>query len=582
MNTQHKNKNNDGMALLLALFFAGITVVLVTALAARTLNQRSNAARHLARKECLQGLEAAFTAARADLERGGEGRIGLGDWDGDKDGFQLPQLADEGLELETLSTLPHVNYFALAQHWGDDGIDNDGDRVIDNPEEDEIYTIHAVAEDMGERRQTESVVVLLDVNVWNNAIFAGSGAAGGLIQGNASIHGSVHLLGANVPEGTAVIAAIDLIGSSLIHNNYGSKTASLDPALLDYIPPLGTITWNGERVETLEAKLRVKRGLVGLSGNAEIGQEESPGDRYKESMDGVYVTDGWTGNAVDGDGNPSAVYSDNGFNEGYDLGDKVPFPGFGDVWRDEQGNTVWNNDTGDWYTHEDYFTQVLLADAVIPTDGVFTGDIELHAKDNKKFYWNATTGEYQPAGNPAVPPAADDDYILFDPVANMLEINGQIRINGNFSLEGQGNDVSVDYTGRGAILVDGEVLIDTDFRACNNGNKNDTTRSFPENNIVGIMSTGQMKVGMSAQIEVMGAFYSAEKIVCSKQTTVLGTFVSEFFDMGSQVPDIYQVPELANHLPFGMIGNFPVKVFSHASWREIGVELPIPTEDDGR
>ena len=91
-----------------------------------------------------------------------------------------------------------------------------------------------------------------------------------------------------------------------------------------------------------------------------------------------------------------------------------------------------------------------------------------------------------------------------------------------------------------------------------------------------------MKVGMSAQIEVMGAFYSAEKIVCSKQTTVLGTFVSEFFDMGSQVPDIYQVPELANHLPFGMIGNFPVKVFSHASWREIGVELPIPTEDDGR
>ena len=59
-----------------------------------------------------------------------------------------------------------------------------------------------------------------DVNVWRNALFAGTGQAGGLISGNVSVHGSVHLLGDDLLEGVEALEALDMGGTSLIHNNY--------------------------------------------------------------------------------------------------------------------------------------------------------------------------------------------------------------------------------------------------------------------------------------------------------------------------------------------------------------------------
>jgi hypothetical protein len=67
----------------------------------------------------------------------------------------------------------------------------------------------------------------------------------------------------------------------------------------------------------------------------------------------------------------------------------------------------------------------------------------------------------------------------------------------------------------------------------------------------------------------MGAFYAQNRIVSAKQTTIMGTFVSNYFDMGTNVPDIYQVPSLADNLPLGMIGNYPILAMNLVSWREI-------------
>jgi hypothetical protein len=325
------------------------------------------------------------------------------------------------------------------------------------------------------------------------------------------------------------------------------------------------------QIETLHAKLRVKKGLVGLSGNSEIGQRNVVGDGKKDFMDGTYVQDGWTGNSVvpdGGRGDPKSVYSDNGWDTPYDLGDKVQFPLLTDDWRDPNtGSKIVDPGTGTWYTHEDYFNQVLLGSPTDKTDGWYNGSLTINAKGNQNFYWNATTG-VQSSTIPATLPA-NDDYIAFNPTTNVLRVNGQITINGGLTFTGQGNDKTIYYSGRGALMVKGDVVIDTDLLTCNDGNTSNYTNSFPVNNILGIMSTNNMTVGSTSQLTIMGAFYAQNKITSSKQTNVAGTFVSNYFDMGKNVPSIFQVPSLADNLPLGMIGNYPIMSLQKVSWLEL-------------
>ncbi len=313
--------------------------------------------------------------------------------------------------------------------------------------------------------------------------------------------------------------------------------------------------------------------MVGLSGNSEIGEPHVPGNAWKETMDATFVNDGWTGNQTIPDGGrgiPRNVFSDNGYNELYDLGNRVGFPLLTDNWREPNGTLITNPNTGTWYTFQDYFSQVLLADPVITNDGVFNGNLVLNARGNKIF-WNATTGTYLNGSLPASLPPDTHDYIWFDPVTNVLRINGQIRINGNLTFTGQGNDRTINYSGRGAILVYGDVNIDSDLITCNNGNPANFQNSFPVNNIIGIMSSQNMFIGNTSQCDIMGAFYAQNMIKISKQTDVMGTMVANYFDMGSQVPNIYQVPALADNLPYGMIANYPITTLQQVAWREIGL-----------
>ncbi|MCP4642726.1 MAG: hypothetical protein GY851_19930, partial [bacterium] len=295
---------------------------------------------------------------------------------------------------------------------------------------------------------------------------------GGLINGNVSIHGSVHLLGDALPEGGIAVTALDLSGSSLIHNNY----TGLDAGLRARIPAPPRTIHGGEDVETLSAKLRVKNGLVGLSGSSEIGQPEVMGNSTKESMDATHVNDGWTGNAVvdDGDrGDPKSVYSDNGWDYMYDCGSAISLPLFPDDWRDMYtGAKVVNPATGAYYTHTEYFEDVLASTP-------YEGDMTINTKID--FYYNATRpGDPDPSHR-----QPNDDFILFDASSNLLEINGQVQVNGNLTMTGKANDKTINYTGRAALLANGDVVLDCDLLTVNADGS--TANSFPVNNIIGIM-----------------------------------------------------------------------------------------------
>lgn len=552
---------NDGMALLVATVFIAVALVLLGALTVRVINQDRQVGYFVDSEDTMIGIETALAQGRAALETSGSGLVGATELR-ENGRVILPTWDSAGVTPQTVATMPNVQYFAYHVNWRSDGVDNNNDGAVDNGSERGYHTIYAYARNGATTRRVETVYASSNINVWNNAIFAGNGQSGGLINGNVSIFGSVHLLGNNLYEGTHAIDALDLSGTSLIHNNYTGCPTTLSAR----VPSIPTTVVGGETVSTLNANLRVKRGLVGTSGNSEIGQPNVAGNGIKESMDGTYVNEGWTGTSTTSDGgrgDPTHVYSDNGWDNTYDLGDRVPFPVLTDPWRDpDTGAYVADSYRGGNYTHEHYFDEVLVGDASNRTDGIYTGNITIKA--NQDFYYNAS----RPADTNVANIQSTDDYIYYNGTTKLLTINGQITINGNLTFtRGSGNDKTINYTGRAAILVHGDVTLDTDLLSVNaNGT---TANSFPVNNIIGIMASNNMVVGSLSQLSLMGAFYAQNQIKTQKQTTVMGTFVSGYFDMGTNVPSIFQVPELANNLPIGMIGNYPILAINQVSWREM-------------
>ncbi|MCE5200886.1 hypothetical protein LLG39_18140, partial [bacterium] len=73
-----------------------------------------------------------------------------------------------------------------------------------------------------------------------------------------------------------------------------------------------------------------------------------------------------------------------------------------------------------------------------------------------------------------------------------------------------------------------------------------------------------------AQLTMAIAMYAQHQIVSVKQNEVAGTMVASYYQM-SNVPRLYQVPELANHLPPGMPGSDPIWIASISieSWQEL-------------
>jgi hypothetical protein len=591
-----KNKRQtgqEGIALLTATIFIAMAVLVLAALTVRVTNQNMQVAQYTNFRECFQGLEAAAAQSVVSLENGGGGMVGVGAWvppEGEGAGAALPSFDASGVDPMQVATMPSIEYMAYVTNWAADGMDNNGDGLVDGVEETGFFTVNALARNRGVARQAEVVLEGYDVNVWNNAVFAGAGHVDGAIQGNCSIHGSVHILGNHVLEGAEAVVVLDLMGASLIHNNYGigpGPGPALPDRLRDSVAVLPQTIYDGEVVDTLNANLRVKNGLVSVNSAAEIGEANIPGNPQKETMDGSFNTDGWTGTRVDDDGDrgdPTVVYSDNGWDHEYDLGEKVSLPLFSDDWRWPEtlreyelgyayspipGSTEPSPD-GDPYVHTEFFADVL-------SDGApYAGDVLI--ENDKDFYLNLSRpGDPDPA-NRVKPDAATltsgDDYLFYDSAARVLEINGQIEIDGDFEMavgkKGASNP-SIYYSGRAAILAHGDVTINADLFACNNNDPDDYVHCFPYNNCLGVMAENDMVLGEVAQLDLMGAFYAQGAITSKKQTVVMGTFVAEYFDMGNQVPDIFQVPDLVKCLPLGMIGNWPIWVMSPVSWREIGI-----------
>jgi hypothetical protein len=362
------------------------------------------------------------------------------------------------------------------------------------------------------------------VNIWDNIVFAGTGQMGGAINGNVNLHGSVHILGDDLADGDV---AMEMSGGGNIWNNYSNIHATLSSRL----PSLDTTTFNGEVVNTLNAELRVKKGTVDISGTSNAGFPDVTGGspQIKETLDGCYVTDGYGGNQ-----GTRNVHSDNGTGEGYDVGDGINMPDLDATYTDPNTGTTYP-------TYMNYLQSNAL---------VISGNVTL--KPGQEY------------------PAASNSFgsIYMDAAGN-LQVSGIVYVTGTISVDaGQGTDrhIPVIYDGQGTLVS--EQSIDLSTHVLSNG-------SFPADDVLGFIAHDDINIGAGpgdAQLDIMGAFFAQDMINNNKQNQLAGAMVSNYF-MIDNVPDLFHVPALVDHLPPGMPGGETIDVYTYSivsgSWREL-------------
>ncbi len=346
-----------------------------------------------------------------------------------------------------------------------------------------------------------------NISLLDTAISAGSGQGGGYINGHAEIHGSVHILGDGLAEGEN---AMELKGGAYLSNNYESL---FPPSFLNTLKPyvLPSIA-NEVGLKTLNAELRVRNGGVSLGGTSTVGEPDVYPAGIKEKFDGVYVTDGFN--------NTGAVFSDNGWNNGYDLGNIIPNPSLNDPHKG-------------YPSYYDYYQANALV--ITPPGGTLT------LREN--------TAYSSPSGNGS---------IQLDDKGNLI-VTGIVYIIGNFNIGRSGGGAETfTYSGKGSILVRGNVNVNGNFLAKN---------SFPQVNLIGIMAGGNMKLGQDPHSEIMGLFYAENSVTVNKQTSIAGTIIGNTYTM-DQVPAIYQVPATLDNLPPDYICDQPFWVMKVISWQK--------------
>ncbi len=384
---------------------------------------------------------------------------------------------------------------------------------------------------LGDASETIQVYArMTSISPWDNAIFAGSGGDPGTgattIAGCVNISGSVHILGTGLGS---TDYAVELGGTAeLIGNNYSAMAADLQRRL----PSLPTTVFNGETVETLSAVLRVKNGIVGLDGNSSVGVTDVPGNLYKETADAVYSNDGFGGNS--GSAN---VFSDNGWSNNYDMGDAISFPSLSDP-----------------YMGYPSYQQYLYDNALVISDA---GDLAQLA--------NITAGS-----SFTITDAGGKGSISMDGTGN-LTVDGIIYVEGgDLNITGASDVI---FSGKASVLVTGNIAVDTNLvtPAVPVGGEHNFpyVQSTGDENIIGFMTPNDISLGTSAQLDIMGLFYAENKVTINKQTDLMGSIVTNYFDLTGQVPNIYQVPEAKNYLPPGMIGSSGGWSMALLSWQRV-------------
>ncbi len=389
-----------------------------------------------------------------------------------------------------------------------------------------------------------------DLSPYNNAIFTGAGVSG-------HFQGSVNLAGSIYSRGT-----LDVGANVKITNNYSTGHHPLAPGddLYDMLPA----------VTDLDTKVRVKGGDLNInSTSAQIGY-----DGANNHVEGIYV-DGATN--VDSVG---THYYGNPPNLSSEVPD-VPLPtiydGLKEVFDDNgldldacKATKSGANDAAIATSiYADWVTGTGCA-STLPSSGVVI---------DASTFGNIIQDSSGDLFGPPYEDAAGNG-LTFDTATNTLTIKGNVVILGDLDIgRSNGNDtinfeIYGDSSGGfnqadgGTLYCSGNIGIRGDFRPDPNKGYLKGVTGVDDINSLGVVTPGDITFsGKPGNIQA-GFYYGGGQVNFNKQSKFAGTVIGGLVNF-SQVPDVYQVPNLQNYLPPGVPGGQNIVKLTKREWRRV-------------
>ena len=150
--------------------------------------------------------------------------------------------------------------------------------------------------------------------------------------------------------------------------------------------------------------------------------------------------------------------------------------------------------------------------------------------------------------------------LVIDADGNMA-ISGVVYVTGDVTFGPK--NTTITYSGSGSLVTPASMYVHNDVLPAT---------QFPVTDALGLIAGDRIELATGSgdsQLTMALAMYAQHRVVSRKQSEIAGTIVSSYYEMFN-VPSIYQIPELINHLPPGLPGSDPIWVASISveSWRE--------------
>ncbi len=129
-----------------------------------------------------------------------------------------------------------------------------------------------------------------------------------------------------------------------------------------------------------------------------------------------------------------------------------------------------------------------------------------------------------------------------------MTISGIIKVDDNIRLgrpHGQPGLRGLNYVGTGTLYSTDDIHVDGYVVPLGN---------YITDGNLGLIAADDVLIDEASQVNVIAAIYGGDHIRVSKQTAIAGAMVSIWFDMGTNVPAIFHVPDLSATMPPGMPG----------------------------
>jgi hypothetical protein len=380
-----------------------------------------------------------------------------------------------------------------------------------------------------------------NVGMHSSAAFLGDGDGGEVIDGGiVQIAGPVVVIGdpdAGAPGGSggrgrgggrrgrggdrgggASGTELSLGSLSKIVNSYeGIDGVGGLGSLADKLPAIELHDYNGDQVAALDTAVRLKDAAFDVDLLAALGAADSPGNGYKETIDGVY-TDG--------------TFDDSGINihidevGAYDLGEEVVFPSLWNPYTDPISGTTYASYSD--FLATSAYTPLPAADLAIDGD---TGD----------FSW------VDPAGKGS---------LAWDSASETLTIKGIVRIDGRLEM-GDSSIAAIKYSGTGVLWATDDIRVYSDVYPAGNYLTDGPDAGSEVDGNLGLISATDIRLDpaglLPGDLRVLATLFAEERLDVRGGAQIAGAVIANSIEIASlNQLRIWFTPTLAGNAPLGI------------------------------